>query len=296
MAQHHQAATISDDMLRRFVETIAVGGRCADVFGGPDSARAIFDVRRMCEELFAMPQSDCDAMLREVGARTKEVAPLFDIALPEAPTYDQILAGAQEALAKMEPPADAGEHSAAPATETSAQQPAAERAACAETEFQAHLADELTIAIAQSGEVSLLLLEIDHLEAMQRQYGREVAQTVLESADAIVSAVARPQDHWAPLPGGQLALLMSGAKRKGAAEAAEAIRRAFCVKPVACGNGLQIPITASVGVATYQPGMPLREPVHLMKAADLALFAAKQSGRNCVRVSTLPKTSTNVAA
>ena len=299
MAQHHETASIDDEMLRKFVETVAVGGRCADVFGGVDPARAIFDVRRLCEELFAMPQSDCDAMLREVGARTKEVAPLFDISIPEAPSYDQILAGAQEQLPQLEPASDggevAGEIASAPAVDVQAADAPAPQdhhePSIAAVDFHARLAEQLTAAVAQSGELSLLLLEIDHLEALQRQYGREIAETVLQSADRIVAAAARSQENWSRLAGGQYALLLGGARRKRATEIAEAIRLAICAKPIACGSGLQIPLTISVGVATYQPGMPLREPLHLLKAAELALFAAKQSGRNCVRVFTLPKPS-----
>ena len=52
-------------------------------------------------------------------------------------------------------------------------------------------------------------------------------------------------------------------------------------------EGTQVVISASIGVATFEPGGPLKSPPHLIKAADLALYAAKSSGRNCVRVFTM---------
>jgi predicted signal transduction protein with EAL and GGDEF domain len=48
-----------------------------------------------------------------------------------------------------------------------------------------------------------------------------------------------------------------------------------------------IPVTASIGVASFEPGCPFKLSAHLMKAADLALYNCKHSGRNCVKVFSL---------
>jgi diguanylate cyclase (GGDEF)-like protein len=71
-----------------------------------------------------------------------------------------------------------------------------------------------------------------------------------------------------------------------AATVAESIRRAIASQPIPAGNEL-LPVTASIGVASFEPGSPFREVSHLLKAADLAVYAAKKSGRNCVRLFTL---------
>ena len=67
------------------------------------------------------------------------------------------------------------------------------------------------------------------------------------------------------------------------------LRKAIAARPIDCGNNLALPITASIGVAVVEPGTPFKEPAHLLKAADLALYAAKNAGRNCVRVFALGK-------
>ena len=61
------------------------------------------------------------------------------------------------------------------------------------------------------------------------------------------------------------------------------IRRAIEAKPIAFEKR-SIPVTASIGVAVYEPGCPFRHVAQLLKAADLAVYNAKHSGRNCVRV------------
>ncbi len=47
-------------------------------------------------------------------------------------------------------------------------------------------------------------------------------------------------------------------------------------------------MTVSVGVATLEAESPLKQAAHLLKAADLAVYAAKHGGRNCVKVFSLP--------
>jgi PleD family two-component response regulator len=48
-------------------------------------------------------------------------------------------------------------------------------------------------------------------------------------------------------------------------------------------------VTVSIGVAVLEPpNTPFRAPAHLLKAADLAVYAAKHGGRNCVKVFAMP--------
>ena len=66
-----------------------------------------------------------------------------------------------------------------------------------------------------------------------------------------------------------LLLLPANAARPQAAAMAEAARRLLSSKPLPSGSGKSIPITICVGVATFEEGQPLREPSHLLKAAEL---------------------------
>lgn len=89
--------------------------------------------------------------------------------------------------------------------------------------------------------------------------------------------------------------MLPGTARATAAAIAESIRRAIASRPIPCGETV-LPITASIGVACYEPNSPLKHPSHLLKAADLAVYAAKHAGRNCVRVFSAAKPGTPAPA
>ena len=82
-------------------------------------------------------------------------------------------------------------------------------------------------------------------------------------------------------------IVWPGMNRAMATQRAEQIRRALEARPVRAG-GQSLAITASFGVAAFERGVPLDTPARLMLAADRAVYAAKQGGRNRVKVFTLP--------
>ena len=91
-----------------------------------------------------------------------------------------------------------------------------------------------------------------------------------------------------------MVLILPGTERSVAVAIADSIRRAVAAKPIPAGEA-ELSVTISIGVAVMEP--LFKEPAHLLKAADMAVYAAKHGGRNCVKVFSLkslaqiPKTS-----
>jgi HD-like signal output (HDOD) protein len=98
MSNHHNPQKVTDEHLRQYVDVVAVAARCADIFVDKHPMWSIADVRRICVEKFHMKEMDCDSMLVEIGMRTKELGPLFEIKVDTELTYDKILARANEQL------------------------------------------------------------------------------------------------------------------------------------------------------------------------------------------------------
>ena len=135
-------------------------------------------------------------------------------------------------------------------------------------------------AIARSDRAAaLLLLDLDHFKAVNDRFGHAAGDTVLESVAATCGALLRTDDSLGRLGGEEFAIVLAGADVTAALAVAERCRGAIA--------GLTftepgLAVTASVGVAALDAMMTI--PEAWLDAADLALYAAKGSGRNRCRV------------
>ncbi len=142
-------------------------------------------------------------------------------------------------------------------------------------------------AMRDRAPLSFLLLDIDRFKRFNDTYGHQVGDTCLVAvADALRTALRRPADVAARYGGEELAVVLPSTDSAGAATLARVIRSAV--------EDLSIPhsgnsesgavVTVSIGVATIDRPAAAYSPAALIGAADLALYDAKNSGRNRVAV------------
>ena len=117
----------------------------------------------------------------------------------------------------------------------------------------------------------------------------------MQAIGKLLRTAARATDLAARYGGEEMTLVLPGTGKSTAAAIAESIRRTIAAKSIDW-QGLKLSMTVSIGVATYEPESPLKQAAHLLKAADLAVYAAKHAGRNCVKVFSLPGTSAGVVS
>ena len=124
---------------------------------------------------------------------------------------------------------------------------------------------------------AVLLLDLDHFKAVNDERGHLTGDDVLRRTGELVHEHVRPSDVPARFGGEEFVVLLPEADARQAIAVAERLRAAV----EACDfDGLRL--TASIGVFASGPMAPerLREA---LACADLALYAAKSSGRNAVR-------------
>ena len=145
--------------------------------------------------------------------------------------------------------------------------------------FNSLFAKTLAQQDRQGGRFALLLLDIDHFKKLNDTFGHPAGDMALKSTARIFERHLRKGDVAARYGGEEFVVILPGADEKGALDLAERIRAAI-EKGQIIFEGARIQLTASVGAALWP--VDGREADALLAAADRALYAAKQGGRNRV--------------
>jgi diguanylate cyclase (GGDEF)-like protein len=125
--------------------------------------------------------------------------------------------------------------------------------------------------------IAFLMIDLDHFKLVNDTYGHLNGDAVLAELASIISTGARESDVCARYGGEEFAMILHETTEPGARTLAERIRAK--VAAATFPGGLKL--TISIGVAaTDEPALFTT----LIERADQALYAAKQSGRNQVRV------------
>jgi diguanylate cyclase (GGDEF)-like protein len=130
--------------------------------------------------------------------------------------------------------------------------------------------------------VACIMVDLDHFKKINDTYGHHAGDQVLVVASGILMKSRRQYDEVGRYGGEEFALLLPNTTAATAALVAERIRSTIAGTPVDV-DGHRILMTASFGVAAY-PSTEVNCLNDLLKAADKALYEAKETGRNKVCV------------
>ncbi len=151
--------------------------------------------------------------------------------------------------------------------------------------FDERVDEEWRRAARERSSVSLLLIDVDQFKHFNDTFGHvEGDRCLCRVAEAISSVPRRITDLTARYGGEEFAVVMPNVNRAGTERVAELIRVAVASREMAHGGSLHGKVTVSIGCAIEFPVIGT-EPTSLIVAADQALYAAKQRGRNRVESS-----------
>jgi two-component system, cell cycle response regulator len=148
--------------------------------------------------------------------------------------------------------------------------------------FTDRLESEFALAVRTRGQLSLVVLDLDHFKQINDTHGHPAGDQVLADFARVVSTLVRAEDVFARIGGEEFAVICRGADPVQAQAVAERIRQAVASRQFSV-DGQVIPVAISAGVASI-PDPRITDSQALVAAADQALYDAKRAGRNRVCV------------
>lgn len=150
------------------------------------------------------------------------------------------------------------------------------------------VAVKMLASAARTGQpVGVLMLDADHFKKVNDRFGHAGGDKVLLELMGSVTSILRVGDEVGRVGGEEFVVLAPHTSLEGAVTLAERIRHTLASTPVML-DGEALNLTVSIGVATALPGD--RDVAAVLHRADLALYAAKRNGRDCVVASASEQT------
>ncbi len=127
---------------------------------------------------------------------------------------------------------------------------------------------------------AIIFLDLDNFKSINDTYGHQGGDEALKTAATVLKQQLRDGDLLGRWGGEEFVVAVLGANQERTLAIAEKLRKSIEQANVTVAGG-RIPLTASIGVASYRNTGTLQD---LIDVADKAMYQAKETGKNRVTV------------
>lgn len=288
--QYHETPSSAPSDMIDLVRCVVLGNRVADLFMSEEaeaSGQALDGFYRTAEKWFKVTQADAEPLLHQIHVQTKDMRRLFDLPTGGLGNADEILGQANEALMNVTLQAQLQTTELEKKNQELSDQAFTDSltGVANRRKYNDFIAEQFDVATNTGRPLSIIFLDADHFKKFNDTYGHACGDRVLIQLGIALNDVTPEGGLVARYGGEEFSIVLPNTDRRAAAGIAEQARQHIAVQEVESDDGEKLNITASIGVATYD-GTFFKSAEQLVKAADMGVYAAKNAGRNGVRIFT----------
>jgi diguanylate cyclase (GGDEF)-like protein len=267
----------------------------SSVYHGTRSAEKIQDIKSIICGDYGVAEEDLETAIDSVADKSIEFLSFFEIDASNMKPFSEILQDANEELGKLNLSYEqltvdlkqAKEKAENYAQELQKANEELRKMALKDgltglynhRYFQDLMDHELSRARRYKKPFSLIMLDLDHFKKINDHYGHPVGDVVLKGVSEAIQNSIRDCDFAARYGGDEFAVVLPETELKGAAMAAERMRKAVEDLEIAT-NGIDIDVSISIGVTCYHTLADKKDKSEIISEADKALYKSKKKGRN----------------
>jgi diguanylate cyclase (GGDEF)-like protein len=292
-ASHAPEGMARDPSLGCIPFCVALSGRLADIWLREDRERCSQDAARLGGRLLGLDGAALAQVMENVKGRFPETESLFDVRLVDAHLTESILEQARETL-MMRGLQAVHEVQEARKTADFLEQRAHELEEKARRDHltglysRSHLdgalRQEFDVAVAHGWPLSVVFLDLNRFKRINDEFGHVAGDRALRQAAQWLIQATRTTDLVARYGGEEFVVLLPGIGMQGALIVANRIVGVFEARCCDLGDGRQIKLSVSAGVATHGEALRFELPDQIVAAADRAMYRAKSQPQEPVAV------------
>jgi diguanylate cyclase (GGDEF)-like protein len=153
--------------------------------------------------------------------------------------------------------------------------------------FYELLEKELRRCQRYGGHVSAIMIDVDGLKKINDTYGHRAGDAAIRKVSAKITSCIRKIDIAARYGGDEFAVILPSTSIEEAGAVAERMVKEVAESPL-MWEGNKIPLSVSIGLGQYDSNF---SPDEITRCSDSALYAAKQAGKNTVKIFEMAKTA-----
>ena len=127
------------------------------------------------------------------------------------------------------------------------------------------------------------MTDVDHFKSFNDRFGHAIGDAVLQAVSRCLFSGLRDNDLLCRYGGEEFCIVLQDVTREGAQQIADRLRTGVEAKTAKGLRGVDTgKVTCSFGLAELTSD--IKNPSEIIDRADQALYVAKESGRNCVKI------------